>query len=252
MTTKATMGLLCGWALLSCRPTGAVEQDRASGEAPRVVAARRARGALVKELFQAANVPYPPAALFLRAFKKEAVLELWAGAKGQSLVLIKSYAVCAASGELGPKRKQGDGQVPEGFYVIDRFNPWSNFHLSLGIDYPNASDRVLADKRSPGGDVFIHGDCVTIGCIPIQDEPMEEVYLAAWDARQAGLRRIPVHIFPARMDGDGMRFLKERAGDAVELWRFWQGLEPGYASFEKTHRVPAVTVDGKTGAYRVR
>lgn len=88
-------------------------------------------------------------------------------------------------------------QVPEGFYEVDRFNPLSSFHLSLGLNYPNASDRVLSDPVSPGTDIFIHGGNASIGCLALGDDGIEEVYLAAIDSR---VRPIHVQLFPARMD----------------------------------------------------
>ncbi len=109
--------------------------------------------------------------ILLRAYKQESELELWAkNKKDKQYTLLKTYKICASSGTLGPKRKQGDIQVPEGFYVIDRFNPVSNFYLSLGVSYPNASDKILGVKGALGGDIFIHGNCVTIGCLPISDD----------------------------------------------------------------------------------
>lgn len=100
--------------------------------------------------------------------------------------LIKDYQICSLSGELGPKRQQGDLQVPEGFYWIDRFNPASNFYLSLGINYPNQFDRILGKSGELGGDIFIHGGCVTIGCIPITDDKIKELYLIAVEAKSNG------------------------------------------------------------------
>ncbi|MFC7667854.1 murein L,D-transpeptidase family protein [Hymenobacter humi] len=85
--------------------------------------------------------------------------------------------------------------MPEGFYQIDRFNPKSEYHLSLGLNYPNAADLALGEP-DPGGDIFIHGGEVTIGCLPITDIGIEEVYLIAVAARAAGQTLIPVHIFP--------------------------------------------------------
>ena len=85
--------------------------------------------------------------------------------------------------------------MPEGFYEIDRFNPQSNFHLSLGLNHPTAAERAL-DEPKPDGDIFIHGGEVTIGCLPITDAGVEEVYLLAVLARAAGQMAIPVHIFP--------------------------------------------------------
>lgn len=78
-----------------------------------------------------------------------------------------TYKICAKSGHLGPKRRQGDRQVPEGFYHINHFNPNSNYHLSLMINYPNASDKIKSQAPNPGGNICIHGSCVTIGCLPM-------------------------------------------------------------------------------------
>jgi murein L,D-transpeptidase YafK len=219
----------------------------------RVKAARASKGAALDELFARAHVPYPPAELYLRIFKQERELELWAGPGAAALTLIKTYRICAVSGTLGPKREEGDGQIPEGFYEVSRFNPQSNFHLALGIDYPNASDRVLGHAGHLGGDIMIHGNCVTIGCVPLEDGPIEEVYLAALDARARGQKRLPVHIFPARLDAEaGWPGLLAKAGEKAPLVPFWRSLQPAYLAFERTHRVPDVTVDALTGAYRVR
>jgi murein L,D-transpeptidase YafK len=196
-------------------------------------------------------VAYPPKRLFLRAFKKERLLEVWAGNAKGTLALVKAYPICALSGELGPKRQQGDLQIPEGVYVIDRFNTTSSFYLSLGVSYPNASDRILGAKGRLGGDIFIHGDCVTIGCLPLTDELIKEVYVIALDTFIAGEREIPVHIFPLRMDEAGLKELESIAGDDAVLRAFWQGLAPIYARFESSHMVPGVTVDPKSGAYRL-
>jgi murein L,D-transpeptidase YafK len=157
---------------------------------------------------------------------------------------IKAYVICASSGDLGPKRREGDMQVPEGFYLVSVFNPWSNFHLSLKIDYPNASDRILGDRLHPGGDIFIHGSCVTIGCIPLRDDPIEEIYLAAVDARASGQVRIPVHIFPGRMQPlqpELERFAKSN----TNLQAFWQNLQEGFTYFETKHLLPRIAVDNR-------
>src|SRR5947209_864035 len=92
----------------------------------RVAAARTERAADVKQLWQSAGLKAAPAEVFLRAFKKERLLEVWGGPRGKPLTLIQTYPFCAASGELGPKRKEGDLQVPEGFYEVAQFNPWSD------------------------------------------------------------------------------------------------------------------------------
>jgi murein L,D-transpeptidase YafK len=165
-------------------------------------------------------------------------------------VEVQSYAVCALSGGLGPKRQEGDGQIPEGFYEVDRFNPASNFHLSLGVNYPNASDRLRSKAKRQGGDIMIHGDCVTIGCLPLTDAVIEEVYILAVDAHAAGTR-IPVHIFPHRMDDEGMKWLSTRNAPP-EMVAFWEELRQGYAAFEADHLLPGIRVEPKTGRYLVK
>jgi murein L,D-transpeptidase YafK len=93
--------------------------------------------------------------LFLRGFKEDAKLEAWDKEKGKDqYVLLTTYDICATSGQPGPKRKEGDGQVQEGVYYINHFNPISNFFLSLGINYPNESDRILSDQKHPGGSIL--------------------------------------------------------------------------------------------------
>ena len=94
--------------------------------------------------------------IYLRAFKDEKKIELWAkNFTDSKYKLIKVYKICRTSGDLGPKREQGDRQIPEGFYHINRFNPYSNFLLSLGLNYPNKSDRILGEKGNLGNDIFI-------------------------------------------------------------------------------------------------
>ena len=186
--------------------------------------------------------------LFIRAFKKEAQLEVWANSpKQETFQLIKTYAICASSGTLGPKRKQSDGQVPEGFYEIDRFNPSSNFYLSLGVSYPNASDKILGDKGNLGGDIFIHGNCVTIGCMPLTDDKIKEVYLMALEARSGGQQKISVHIFPCRMNETEMKTLETKYAGNPKFISFWRNIQTGYEYFEKNKFPPhiSVTVSGE-------
>lgn len=214
---------------------------------PRVRAAFEAREPAVATLFRTAGAPFPPKGILLRAFKREAELELWADRGDGRYVLVRTYAICAKSGALGPKRREGDGQVPEGFYRIIHFNPASAFHLSLGIDYPNAADRH-ASAAPRGGSIYVHGDCVTIGCIPITDEWIEEVYVAAVLARSAGQTAIPVHLFPARLTDAFFAEATRAPGDSARLVPFWRNLRDGYDRFERDRRPPRVSV-GADGRY---
>ncbi len=219
---------------------------------PRFRAAEAARAADLEQRFRDAGAAWPPT-IFIRAYKLEATVEIWAAPVfGERYVEVDRLPICAASGRLGPKRMQGDRQVPEGFYHIDRFNPASAYHLSLGVDYPNAVDRARKQPGRPlGGDIFIHGDCVTIGCLPLRDGPIEAVYLAAVAARDAGQRRIPVHIFPCRFGTDRCAAALDAAGRArPEDAATWPALMPGHALFEE-HRVPPRTHATRAG-YRVR
>jgi murein L,D-transpeptidase YafK len=219
---------------------------------PRVRTAKQEKDSVLKALCSARKLHYPPHEIFLRAFKREAILEVWArDGASDPFVLLTDYPVCQKSGELGPKRREGDRQVPEGFYHINDYNPVSDYHLSLGINYPNASDKILSDPQKPGGDIYIHGDCVTIGCIPIQDDPIREVYWLVVQVHAAGMEQIPVHIFPCRLDDAGMIFLKEVSGDEKGRMAFWQSLHPGFEVFQKTKHLPVITVD-EHGAYGVR
>jgi len=179
--------------------------------------------------------------LFLRAFKNEETLEVWIKPKSQSQYqLIWEYAFCKNSGILGPKRKEGDLQIPEGFYQISNFNPKSQFLLSLKVNYPNASDKILSDAEKPGGDIYIHGNCQTIGCIPITDPLIQELYIFAVEGNK---NIIPIHIFPSK-NWD----LLEPSYDELKL--FWGNLKIGFDFFEKNKNLPTVSVakasDGAT------
>jgi murein L,D-transpeptidase YafK len=166
----------------------------------RVRQASQLKEASLRQSFAQRKLGYPPAGLLIRAFKRERLLQVWVSDRaGSAFSLAREYRFCATSGSLGPKRRGGDGQIPEGFYTVDRFNPVSNFHLSLGVNYPNSSDRILGVRGKLGGDIFIHGGCATIGCIPITDDGIRELYLLAIDAKSSGAD-IQVHMFPANED----------------------------------------------------
>jgi hypothetical protein len=205
----------------------------------------------IKKLFRDQGITYPAAEVFMRIFKREKLLELWVREpEAETFRLLKTYTVCALTGELGPKRSQGDRQTPEGFYEIDFFNPQSEYHLSLHVNYPNRSDRLLGSAGRLGGDIFIHGGCLTEGCLALTDDGIKELYWIAVEARAGGQRRIPVHIFPARLDAEEMRRLDTVFADEPELRRFWSNLKPGFDYFEQTKKVPAIRVNDR-GAYRL-
>jgi len=201
----------------------------------------------LKEKIKTAGIDPQAYLIYLRAFKLEETLEVWIRNKDDKSKwqLFITYPFCKNSGQLGPKRMEGDLQIPEGFYHIDRYNPKSNFYLSLGINYPNASDKILSDADKPGSDIFIHGGCETVGCIPITDEKMAELYVLADAAFQLGQKKIPVHIFPARMETEQLRKI---ANSHPEHIKFWKRLRIAYESFELNKEFLEFEV-GEDGAY---
>ncbi len=182
--------------------------------------------------------------ILLLAFKKERKLELWAKTEVQEKYqLIKTFDFSSFSGKLGPKRKQGDGQIPEGIYHIDRFNPASNFYLSLGINYPNASDKIKSNASDLGGDVFIHGNNVTIGCIPITDDKIKELYIYAIEAKNNGQKKIQVAIFPARFEKDGFEKLQKDYASQKALLSYWEKLKEINDYFLIKKHLPKISID---------
>jgi murein L,D-transpeptidase YafK len=182
--------------------------------------------------------------LFLRAFKKEQIIEIWAKNKSsKTFTKVQAYDFCTTSGVLGPKRQEGDRQIPEGCYWIDRFNPNSLFHLSLGLNFPNDSDRKLGDAQQPGTNIFIHGGCASVGCIPITDKKIEVLYALASEAKRLGQNKIPVHIFPSNK-------METLLQDKSQNKAFWQNLLPIFKHFENTQQLPKVWIK-PNGTYAI-
>ena len=164
--------------------------------ASRIAAYGTAARARIAPGFARAGVAYPPRSVTLVGLKRERVLEVYAGSAPSSQALVASYPILAASGGPGPKLREGDNQVPEGIYGIESLNPNSAFHLSLRVSYPSATDRrrALADRRTRlGGDIMIHGNAVSIGCLAMGDAAAEELFVLAADT---GLPRIAVILAP--------------------------------------------------------
>ena len=199
------------------------------------------KGAIVETLLTENKINIKELNIYLRAFKKEKIIELWGkNSSEEKYKIIKKYEVCASSGKIGPKRKQGDYQVPEGFYYIDRFNPYSNFYLSLGLNYPNNSDRILGLKGKLGGDIFIHGNCVTIGCLPITDDKIKELYIFCVEAKNNGQNKIPVTIFPTELTDSAFTELKTKYSSDTDKIDLWADLKKGYDIFNETKKVPKI------------
>ena len=243
MRTNRSLLLLIAASGLLLTAAGNASFRNEQWKFPRVRRAAAEKDEAAKQLLSSKQVRYPPKAILLRAFKQEGLLELWAKNNAGTYTLAKTYSICATSGILGPKRRFGDVQVPEGFYELDWFNPQSNFYLSLHVSYPNAADRILGSRQNPGGDIFLHGNCVTIGCIPITDDGIKEVYWLAVLARTSGQMHIPIEIFPAKLTVVGLEQLAATHRNEPEMVSFWTNLKEGYDFFEKAHQPPTVRVN---------
>ena len=218
----------------------------------RVKSAYQEKETVVKDYFKEAGLNYSGFHLFLRVFKKEQNLEVWVKETvKEEFILLHTYSFCSTSGTLGPKRKEGDLQIPEGVYHINHFNPVSNFHLSLGVSYPNASDKILSDKQHPGESIYIHGNCVTIGCIPITDDKIKELYVLAVEARNNGQEKIPIHIFPDRLDMAAPEKLALDYSVDEKVASFWKNLQAIYLDFKATKKLKLVNVNAK-GEYQLQ
>ncbi len=227
--------LLCGFFLFASAMYKDFLTEQMKFE--RVRTAVKDKQEIIEKLLREHEIATDNVHLLLVVTKDNDCIDVYAKTKTQtSYQKIHSYKICSRSGHLGPKRKQGDGQVPEGFYYIDRFNPVSNFYLSMGINYPNQSDKRKSSYRDPGGDIFIHGSCVTIGCLPITDDSIKELYLLAVYAKNNGQDRIPVYIFPFRMtDQQILNYYAEYKGNDA-LLSFWKNLKTGFDLFMKEQK----------------
>lgn len=177
------------------------------------------------------------APVYMRIFKEEAELEVWAEA-GERYVRVGTWPICRYSGELGPKLAEGDGQAPEGFYEVpaSMMNPHSKYHLAFNLGYPNAYDRA---QGRTGSYLMVHGSCVSVGCYAMTDEGIDAIYALGDAAHRGGQEAFAVHIFPFRMTEANL------ARHADSEWiAFWRDLEKGYRIFEKEKRPPRIEVRG--------
>ena len=205
----------------------------------------------IDSLFKSKKIDLSKAQIFWRAFKWNKTLELWSySTDSQKFIHIYTYPICITVGELGPKRKEGDLQIPEGVYEIKSFNPLSKYYLSLELNYPNESDKILSKAERLGGDIYIHGKCETIGCLPMNDELIKEIYLISVIAKNNGQLMIPIHIFPTRLTLNNFNKLKlDYFKNNVSLLSFWSNLKQIYDFFENKKIVPTVSVEPTSGKY---
>ena len=198
----------------------------------------------LKSQFSSKGLEWPVKQLYIRSFKYNSELQVWVkNSQSDSFSHFKSYKICALAGTMGPKRMEGDYQVPEGFYYINEFNANSTYHLSLGLNYPNPSDKLLSDPMRPGGEIYIHGSCVTVGCIPLTDPMIEELYVLSAHAKASGQHFIPVHIFSAKYDDKtSNEYLETLYQRDPSLKTFEHQLKKVYDFFNHKKKLPVVAV----------
>jgi len=199
-----------------------------------VAAAQRVRADLTQRL-RAIHADWG-APVFVRIYKQERELEIWARSGTGVYALLDTWPICAYSGELGPKQRKGDGQAPEGIYQVSRgqLNPYSSYHLSFDLGYPNAMDR--ANSRT-GSLLMVHGNCASIGCYAMGDDAIEEIYSLVAAALALDQRSVQVHALPFRFTPDWQN------AHADSPWlAFWQDLAVIDAAFDASHQPPAVVV----------
>ena len=187
--------------------------------------------ALMKEKNTDAHKP-----ILIRAFKKEAELEIWKQQADGQYTLLKTYPMCRWSGQLGPKVKEGDRQVPEGFYTITpgQMNPTSAYYLSFNVGYPNAYDRAHGYS---GGSIMVHGACSSAGCFSMTDEQISEIYAVAREALGGGQRAIQMQSLPFRMTPENLA--KHRFDPNM---KFWKDLKEGSDQFEVSKQETRVSI----------
>ncbi|MCP4441309.1 MAG: hypothetical protein GY810_20580 [Aureispira sp.] len=175
--------------------------------------------------------------LYLRAFKDESEMEIWAKPKkDKTFRLLTTYHFYKGMTELGPKQREGDWQVPEGCYFIDYFNPHSDYILSLRINYPNAVDSIRnAHEAQMGSAICIHGNVASVGCLAMTDLRIPMIYILATEAMDNGQTQIPVHIFPYRMTTANQYRINPGYPQNHD---FWRSLEIIYKEFERTKNQP--------------
>ena len=179
--------------------------------------------------------------IYLRAFKAEKIIELWAKNSCDSVfVPIKEFPICDISGSEGPKRRYRDLQVPEGFYRISELNPYSKYYLSMAINYPNASDSIRGVHGHLGNQIYIHGSCISSGCLAITDDRIRELFVYCIEAYNSGQEEIAMTIYPSRLTDDNYSGLISEYRKDKDKISLWGDLKRSYDLFNRTRVQPKI------------
>jgi murein L,D-transpeptidase YafK len=168
----------------------------------------------------------PGQAMMIRIFKQTNEFEVWKKTTAGTFKLFKTYEICAYSGTLGPKVKEGDRQAPEGFYNITPglMNPNSSYYLSFDTGFPNKFDR--AHGRT-GSNLMVHGDCSSRGCYSMTDEAIAEIYSLVRESFAGGNPVVQLQIYPFRMTPQKLAAYADNPNQS-----FWHNIKEGYDRFE--------------------
>lgn len=215
-------------------------------EYPNVKTAYVNKGKILEDEFAKQNVYTLGNYIYIRVFKREKIAELWYRPLAASQYrLFKTYPLCSNSGDVGPKQTVADQKIPEGLYEINRFAPEDAYLMTLGINYPNKVDQY---RGSQAANIELRGGCHSAGSMPFTDDLIEEIYILAVEAYSVGQARIPVHIFPIKMDGAQFNALSNSYADDANRVRFWNNIKTGYDYFNLTKRLPNIEI-GTSGVY---
>ena len=230
---RPVMGLLA--ASLVALGLGACNEQAGSTKAQAPLPAKTV--ALMSEKGMSPRDP-----ILVRVYKKEAELEVWKKVDGQYAHL-KTFPICRWSGQLGPKKREGDRQAPEGFYSVSpaQMNPNSSFYLSFDTGFPNAYDRA---NGYSGSYLMVHGTCSSRGCYAMTDEGISELYAMARESFAGGQKAFQFQAYPFRMTAENLARYRQDPNMA-----FWQNLKQGSDHFEITRREPKVSVCGRRYAF---
>ncbi len=182
----------------------------------------------------------PAAPMMIRVFKQSNEFEVWKQTSSGQFKLLKTYAICAWSGTLGPKITEGDRQAPEGFYTITPglMNPNSNYYLAFNTGFPNKFDKSWGRT---GANLMVHGDCSSAGCYSMTDESVNEIFMLARETFAGGNTTIQMQIFPFRMTPKNLAAVHDNPN-----MPFWMDIKEGYDRFELSHTPPKWDVCNKT------
>jgi murein L,D-transpeptidase YafK len=186
----------------------------------------------------------PAGPMLIRTYKKEAELEVWKRSTSGRYVHLKTFPICRWSGQLGPKRKEGDRQTPEGFYAVtaSQMNPNSKHYLSFDTGFPNAYDRA---HGATGSALMVHGTCSSAGCYAMTDAGMSEIYALVREALRGGQKAVQLQAYPFRMTAENL--VRHRLDPNIAYWR---QLKEGSDRFEATGEELVVSV--AAGRYSFR